>query len=294
MDVICLDKKDNETEKKQTEYKASLPSFERGWRVFLGSFLLLIVSYTIYFVRYPIWGWTVEPIFAVLILSYFVVLVFALVLIKKDLKKSLFSVFSFHGSRLVLVGLGFAVLSQALWFGISLGLGGKVEFLPFPSLRGYELYTYYSLPVAFALYVTFATFGSFAEEAIYRGYVQTRISAKYGVIVGIFASTIFLSLQHIHVFQLPWIERFFQGQFISVFFGGIFGGYFFYKSKGDIWSIFAFHALGDIFSISLPIQVAAASPFTYLIATIIITTMLILILRFLPLRSIHASEKTKQ
>jgi len=256
---------------------------QRGWRVFLGSFLLLLVSYTIYFIRYPIWSWTVEPIFIALILSYFAVLVVSLVLLKKDLKKSLSDVFRFHGSRSVLIGLGLAVLFQALWYGITLALSAKLEFISFPSLRGYERYRYYSLPLAFALYGVFATFGAFAEEVNYKGYIQTRISAKYGITFGIFVSALFFSLQHIHIFQPIWIESFFQGQFINVMIGGLFGGYFFYKSKGDIWSVFALHALGNLFSISLPIQITYTFPYAGWISTMASYIVLFLVLRFLPL-----------
>jgi membrane protease YdiL (CAAX protease family) len=266
---------------------------QTGWRVFLGSFLLLVISYSIYFIRYPVWSWTLEPIFAVLILSYFVVLVTALILLKKDLKKSLSSFFSFHSSRLVLVGLALAVLFQAVWYGITLGLGARLEFFSFPILRGYELYTYYSLPLAFALYLIFATFGAFAEEVTYRGYVQTRISSRYGIVVGIFVSAIFFSLQHIHIFQLPWIENFFQGQFINVMFGGVVGGYFFYKTRGDIWSIFAFHALGNIFNISLPIQITYTFPYAYWVSTITSYIVLFLVLRFLPLWNNRSSDPLK-
>jgi membrane protease YdiL (CAAX protease family) len=252
-----------------------------------------MISYVIYFVRYPIWGWTLEPIFAVLILSYLVVLIVALSLLKKDLKKPLSKVFSFHGSRLVLIGLGLALLLQALWYGITLAMGAKLEFFSFPSLRGYELYAYYSLPLAFSLYAIFSTFGAFAEEVAYKGYVQTRISAKYGIVVGIFASALFFSLQHIHIFQLPWIESFFQGQFVNVMFGGIVGGYFFFKSKGDIWSVFAFHALGNLFSISLPIQITYAFPYTYWVSTVTSYIVLFLVLRFLPLWNRDPSASSK-
>jgi membrane protease YdiL (CAAX protease family) len=242
------------------------------------------MSYVIYFVRYPIWSWNVEPIFAVLILSYFAVLVVALTLLKKDMKKSLSNIFSFHCLRLVLVGLSLAVLFQALWYGVTLGLGARLEFSSFPSLRGYELYTYYSLPIAFAMYVIFATFGAFAEEVAYRGYVQTRISSKYGIVAGIFVSAIFFSLQHIHVFQLKWIESFFQGQFINVIIGGVFIGYFFFKNEEDIWSIFAFHALGNIFNISLPIKITYTFPYTLWLSTITAYLILFLVIHFLPLR----------
>jgi membrane protease YdiL (CAAX protease family) len=257
-------------------------TLQSGWRVFAGSIVLLIISYVIYFVRYPIWGWAVEPVFAVLISSYAAVLVVALVLLKKDLKKSLTSVFRFHGSRLVLVGLALAFLFQGLWYGITMTLGAKLTFSSFPSLRGYELYPFNSLPLAFALYLAFSTFGAFAEEITYRGYVQTRISAKYGIIVGILVSTLFFSLQHIHIFQLPWIENFFQGQFINVMFGGIVAGYFFFKTKGDIWSVFAFHALGNLFSIFLPIQIIYSFPYAGWVSTIAANIVLILALHFLP------------
>ena len=116
---------------------------------------ILITSYVIYFVRYPIWSWTAEPIFAVLISSYLVVLLIALALLKKDMNKSLSDVFSFHGSRLVLIGLGLAILLEALWYSLALAMWAEFEFLSFPFLRGYELYTYYSLPLAFALYAYF-------------------------------------------------------------------------------------------------------------------------------------------
>jgi membrane protease YdiL (CAAX protease family) len=266
-------------------------TLQSGWRVFAGSLLLLIFSYVIYFVRYPIWSWAVEPVFTVLILSYAVVLVVALLLLKKDMKKALSSFFRFHGSRLVLVGLALALLFQGLWYEITLALGGKLTFSSFPSLRGYELYPFYSLPLAFALYIAFSTFGAFAEEVAYRGYVQMRISAKYGILVGVLVSALFFSLQHIHIFQLPWIESFFQGQFVNVMLGGIVAGYFFFKSKGDIWSVFAFHALGNVFSIALPIQISYAFPYASWVSTIAANIVLILALRFLPLQSQSTKRK---
>ena len=46
--------------------------------------------------------------------------------------------------------------------------------------------------------------------------------------------------------DVNWIVRFFQGQFIHVLFFGIFAGYFFRKSKGNLWAVFACHALMNI------------------------------------------------
>lgn len=253
------------------------------WKVFLGPLLLLVISYIVYFVRYPMWGSSsIEPVFAGLILSYFAVLVLALVLIKKDMKAKLSDIFKFKGAHAVFLGLFLAVLFQALWFGISLILGGRLEFFSFPSLRGFETYAYYVLPIAFALYLSFSIFGAFSEEVAYRGYAQSRIASRYGYAVGIFVSALLFSLQHIHIFQVNWIERFFQGQFLYVLLFGIFVGYFFMKSKENLWAVFAFHALMNTFNIALPVQVTTPFLYTEWLRTILCFTALIVILRVLP------------
>jgi membrane protease YdiL (CAAX protease family) len=251
-------------------------------RVLAGSLILLLTSYAIYFIRYPIWSWSVEPIFLVLILSYLMVLVVALVLLKKDLHKSLSSVFRFHGLRLILIALGLGLLLQAVWYTLALSTGSNVTFLSFPFLHGYDAYSYYSFPVAFASYFVFVLIGAFAEEVAYRGYVKSRVSLRYGVVAGISVSTLFFSLQHIHVFQATWLADFFQGQFISVMAGGVCTGYLFHKSKGDIWSVFTFHAVNSIFSILLPIQITYNVPWAFGISTVAAYAILILVLRFLP------------
>ena len=193
---------------------------EKGWRVFLGSFIILIVSFFIYFIRYPIWQFltTVEPIIVMMVLSYFVVLIVALFLLKKDSKKSLSEVFKSSGSSMILVGVIFALIYLGLWYVITFLLGSKFEFTSSIILRDYGTYAFYSLPLASALYLGFSVFGAFAEEVAYRGYVQTRISSRYGYVAGIIVSTLFFSFQHIHIFQTSWLIQFFQTQFSMYFF----------------------------------------------------------------------------
>lgn len=255
--------------------------FRSGWRVFLGAILLLVVSYLVYLLRYPLW-WLftyVEQLFVMLIASYSVVLIFALFLLKKDSKKSLSTVFKNGSISMIIVGIFFGLVSLGLWYLISFLLGSRFEFTSSTILRDYETYTFYSLPLAFSLYLGFSVFGAFAEEVAYRGYVQTRISSRYGYIVGILVSALFFSLQHIHVFELSWMERFFQNQFIHVFFGGVFISYLYFKTKENIWSVFAFHAVGNIFSVSVPVVVITALPFANQLTEIASFTVMILLLR---------------
>jgi len=256
-------------------------SSESGWRVSLGAILLLVVSYLIYLLRYPLW-WLftyVEQVFVMLIVSYSVVLILALFLLKKDSKKLPLNVFKMTSRPMVLVGVIFALLYLGLWYLTSFVIGSRFEFASFPSLRGYENYAVYFLPLAFLLHLAFPVFGAFAEEVAYRGYVQTRISSRYGYVVGILVATLFFSLQHIHIFQLSWIEKFFQTQFVHVLFFGIFIGYLFFKSKENIWSVFAFHAFLNIFSVSVPIVVTTAFPLANQFATIASFALIIAILK---------------
>ena len=93
----------------------------------------------------------VEPIFPIPISSYFVVLLASLILLKKDLKTSLTAVFKRNGLVMVLIGLGFALLFQALWFLINFAVGSSFAVTPFPSLGGYENYAVYSITLGFAI-----------------------------------------------------------------------------------------------------------------------------------------------
>ena len=260
---------------------------EKGLRVFLGPLILLVISLDIYYIRYPMWKFFtfIEPIFTLEFLSYFIVFIVALLLLKKDSRRTLSSVFRNKSSFMVLVGLLFALLYLGLWYLISFGLGSKIEFASFPSFLGFEDYAVYSIPLAFSLYLAFAVFGAFAEEVAYRGYVQTRIGSRFGNVAGVLVATLFFSLQHIHIFEISWLIRFFQMQLFLVVLFGIFAGCLFLKSKENVWSTFAFHGFLNFFSVCVPIVVTHTFEFTYYIAEIASFTVMILLLRYLPLKN---------
>jgi len=264
-------------------------TLKNGLRALLYPFLLLILIYSVWYLRYPLWQWFefVEPIFLMLVLSYLVVLLFSIFFLKKEAKRSLSEVFKVRSRGTILLGVIFAFLFQAIWFLASLGIGGHLEFFSFPSLRGYESYAVWSsILLAFALYVVFAVFGAFVEEVTFRGYVQSRITSKHNHILGVFIASLLFSLQHIHIFQLNWIENFFQTQFVYVLCFGIFVGYLFLKSKEDVWSVFAFHALMNLFNISLPIKVTYTFPIATQLVTIMSFILVILILHLLPMKKV--------
>ena len=256
------------------------------WRVLLGPVLLLVLSYIIYFVRYPMWQFfsNLEPIFAIMFLSYFIIFTVALLLLKKDSKKNLRDVFKNKSGRMIFYGLLFGLLYLGLYYLISYVLGSSFEFGSFPNLRGYEGYTVFSVGSVFLLYLLFSVFGGLAEEVAYRGYVQTRVSDRYGVLLGIFASTVFFSLQHIHVFQAGWIFQFIQGQLLHVALFGIFAGYLFYTSAENIWSVVSFHVLLNAFVVSVPVIVTSSFKYAFYVAEIGSFTIMILILKYLLLK----------
>ncbi|MGD8546196.1 MAG: CPBP family intramembrane metalloprotease [Candidatus Bathyarchaeota archaeon] len=218
-------------------------------------------------------------------MSYSIVLLVAIFLLKKDSRKSLSEVFKNKGNLMIIIGLLFALIYLGLWYLISISLGSNITFESFPALRGFENYAIFSLPLAFSLYLGFSIFGAFAEEVTYRGYVQTRISSKYGIVLGVLVASLFFSLQHIHVFQANWLIQFFQTQFFHVFIFSIFSGYLYFKSNENIWSVITMHAFTNAFSVSVPIIVTHTFPFTFYIAEITSFTVMTLILRSLPLRT---------
>lgn len=250
------------------------------WKIFLGSLSLLVISYIIYFLRYPLWQSIVhiELISLMLISSYSIVLVASFILIRVDLKKSFSDFFRITNYRTILISLGFAVLFQIVYYPINIILGSNIELIAFPTLRGFETYAFFSLFTAFFSYLIFSVFGAFTEEIAYRGYVQEKISSKYGYLLGIFISTFLFSLQHIHVFQFNWLGRFLQTQFIYVIMFGFFIGCLYHKSKSQIWNVIAFHGLMNVFNISLPIQVSNSSYVLSAVATITGFVIMILLL----------------
>ena len=262
-------------------------TLEKAWKVLLGSVLLLLLSYLIYFIRYPMWQLfsTLEPILAFMLLSYFIIFTVALLLLRKDSKKKLSDVFKNNSNLMILISFLFGLLYPGLYYLVSFGLGSSFEFGSFPNLRGFEDYTFYSVGSVFVLYLLCSVFGGFAEEVAYRGYVQTRVSKRYGVLAGIVVSTLFFSLQHVHVFQVGWILQFVQGQLLHVVLFGVFVGYLFYKSGENIWSVVSFHVLLNAFAVSVPIIVSDAYPFTFYVAETISFTAMILLLKYLPLKN---------
>jgi membrane protease YdiL (CAAX protease family) len=216
-----------------------------------------------------------------LILSYLTVFIVATVLLKYDAKTSLSRVLHNYQIRTILIGVLCGLMYLGTWYSVSFVLGSQFEFVTSTLQRDYGTYTFSSFPIAFILYLGFAVFGAFAEEMAYRGYVLTRVSTRYGSVVGILISTLVFALQHIHVFQTSWLIQFFQKQFIHVFLFSIVGGYLYVKSKDSIWSVFSMHALINAFSVAVPIVVTPSFVFANLLAETVSFVLILLLLRFI-------------
>ncbi|MFX1562399.1 MAG: lysostaphin resistance A-like protein [Promethearchaeota archaeon] len=251
------------------------------WRVFLGPLVLICLIYAVWILRYPFWWFftAVEPIFLMLIISYAIVLLLAMMFLKKDAQKTLSVVFKWTNSTRVLIGGLLGIIFQITWLLLSFGIGGGFEFLPLFSLKGYENYAVTMGFLAFGLYLAFSIFGAFAEEMTFRSYTQTKVTSHYGYLVGILFSSLLFSMQHIHVFSLSWLLTFLQTQLPYVFCFGLFIGYLFYLSQDNLWTVFAFHSVVNIINVTLPIRVTFTLPFANLVVTIISFVLIFLLLR---------------
>jgi membrane protease YdiL (CAAX protease family) len=206
--------------------------------------------------------------------------------LKKDAKRLLSEVFKVRSYGAIAIAVVFAVIFQAVWFTMILTIGGNMDFLSFPSLKGYESYAVYSLPLAFVLYVMLAVFGAFVEEVTFRGYVQSRVASRYSQVTAVFIGSLLFSLQHIHICRLSWIVEFFETQFLYTICFGVFVGYLFFKSHEDVWSVFAFHSIVNFFNVSLPFKVAYSFPFAAHIVTIAGFAFMILLLRLVAIEEL--------
>jgi fatty acid desaturase len=79
-------------------------------------------------------------------------------------------------------------------------------------------------------------------------------------------------------------------------FFGIVTGYFFMKSKGNLWAVVAFHVLVSIIVLALPIQGLPAqgsvhSILMYWIVNILSFTVLMVVLRILPFDKLMKTRK---
>ena len=230
-----------------------------------------------------------------LILSYSLVFLFSSIFLKKKQKRSVSTLLKAFRFKTVLLGIFFVLLFQLIYYVISFGFGGNVELVHFLNMGGYEAYSIYSSTFSvFILYVIFAVFGAFVEEVTFRGYIQSRISREFNVVLAIIFTSLLFSLQHIHVFQFDWIFQFLQTQFIYILCFGIFVGYLFFKTNSDIWCVLVFHMIMNIFNISLYVEVSYTFPFAPQFVTITSFVILTLILHLSPIEHVfllhHESE----
>jgi len=86
--------------------------------------------------------------------------------------------------------------------------------------------------------------------------------------------------------RLSWIVGFFETQFLYVVCFGVFVGYLFFKSKEAICSVFAFHAVVNVFNVSLPIKVTYSFPFAAHFVTIASFAFMILLLRLVSIEEL--------
>lgn len=231
----------------------------------LHPFVLLFIVLITWYVRLQVWYGLkfVETVFALLVTSYIAVLFIAVAFLKKDSHQSLKTILRTGKNRLFIYGVAFSILHQLLLVAFGLATHGTVEVTEWLGLKGYESYAVYSLPLAFMLYLAFVTIGAFVEEVAYRGYVQSRITKGYGVLLGIVFASVIFSLQHIHIFNVRWISHFLESQLLLVFLFGLFTGYFFYRTKQSLKGVIAFHITTNIFDVALPVQISYLSPLAF-------------------------------
>ncbi|MGD8544556.1 MAG: CPBP family intramembrane metalloprotease [Candidatus Bathyarchaeota archaeon] len=192
-----------------------------------------------------------------------------------------------------LVALVFSIIFHAVWITFNFNLGG-VLVQSSGGLEGYEVYPTFSFPLVLILYFLFLLLGAYVGEVAFRGYIQSRVDYGGRKVVGVIVASLLFSVQSINLFQPDQILFFLQTEFIYLMCFSIFVGYFFIKTRGDIWGVSAFHALTRIIDASLPVKITYVFPFFRQIVTITSFVFLILILRLVPFTELMRPENAKR
>lgn len=93
-----------------------------------------------------------------------------------------------------------------------------------------------------------------AEEVLYRGYLQSALSARWGKIAGLLVTAAFFGLQHLALTSVDpqaWLAR-----FITTFLAGIMFGLLAWWMK-RLWPVIIGHWLLDVLGLGLPMLLAS-------------------------------------
>ena len=168
----------------------------------------------------------------------------------------------------ILLGVVFAFLVRFLQIGADLLIGGAIV-----------MYTYSSLfVIAFFIVTTF--FVGLAEESVFRGYIQRRLTGVWKFLPALLVTSILFHVYHINFFSASANDIVAAILVVTPSFG-IFVGYLYYKSEEILLAPIALHMFYDLFGTIVPLGVDTTNiqPILRSASNILVWSLLIVIFK---------------
>ena len=142
----------------------------------------------------------------------------------------------------IIVGVSFAFLARFLEIGLGALVGGVIFVGAYSSL----------FVIMFFVVDTF--FVGLSEEGVFRGYIQRKLTDTWKFLPALLFASILFRIYHVNFFTASMSNLVLTILAITPSFG-IFAGYFYYKSRGNLLGPIALHMFYDLFGTIVPLGV---------------------------------------
>lgn len=182
-----------------------------------------------FFVLFSPWTKPSIPFFPLMTLTAFSLATVSLLLQRKEASDS----FAFNAAAIPIGILSAVFLYGVFWLGHFL----SIRILPFAAAQVESIYTIRAdqNPWVIAGLLLFVI--GPAEEIFWRGFVQKRLSNKYGILIGLILAAAVYTLVHAWSFNFMLLAA-------SAVCGGFWG--LLYAATGRLWPVIICHALWDV------------------------------------------------
>ena len=170
----------------------------------------------------------------------------------------------------IIVGVSFAFLARFLEIGLCVLVGEVI------------VVGAYSSPFVIMFFIVDTFFVGLSEEGVFRGYIQRKLTDRWKFLPALLCASILFQIYHINFFTASMSDLVLATLAVTPSFG-IFAGYFYYKSRGNLLGPIALHMFYDLFGTIVPLEVDATEAAPALVpgSRILVWSTLIVLLKLL-------------
>ena len=170
----------------------------------------------------------------------------------------------------ILTGVSFAFLARFLEIGFGALVGGVIIV---------DSYSPLSVSMFFIVDTFFV---GLSEEGIFRGYIQRKLTEAWKFLPALLFASILFKIYHANFFAVSISDLVLTALAVLPSFG-IFAGYFYFKSRGNLLGPIALHMFYDLFGTIVPLGVdmTGVNRMLAAVSSVLVWTILIIALKIL-------------